>query len=149
MAGCGPGGCWKETGEVWVLLGVRWLFREGARDGVNVKPRSRYPVHTQLQGWVPGLCHQLPTVSRTAKLAGFVYMVSPVFSALGCKGLTSVAAARASTTNFFLSTWVSVPAHSNPGQDAEGWQIAAGAGARRQSPFMRSILGPPRPLILN
>lgn len=46
----GPGGCWKETGEVRLLLGVCWIFREGACDGVNVKPRSRHPVRTQLQG---------------------------------------------------------------------------------------------------
>lgn len=140
--GCGPGGCWKETGEVRLLLGVCWIFREGACDGVSVKPRSRHPVRTQLQGWVLGLCQQLPAMSQTAKLVRCVYVVSPVFLAVGCKGLISVAAARASTANFFLSTWVSVPAHDNAGRDAVGWQITARPRARRGSPIMPSVPAP-------
>lgn len=49
-----PGDCWKETGEVWVLLGECWLFREGTRDRVNTQLRSGLPVHAQLQGRVLG-----------------------------------------------------------------------------------------------
>lgn len=83
----GPRGCWRGAGEVWVLLGARWAFREGARVGGNLQPRSGSPVHAPLRGRALGLCHQLPAASRTARLAGGC--VRGVSHLLGC-GLSRI-----------------------------------------------------------
>lgn len=149
----GPRGCWRGAGQGWVLLGARWAFREGVHFGGNLQPRSGRPVHAQLWGQALGLGHQLPAGSRTARLAGVcVRGVSrllgcglPRINTRGCRGLIPGAAARASATNFFLSTGVLVPAQGK----MPTWQSAAGAGARRGNLLLRSVPGPPRPLILN
>lgn len=120
-----PRGRWKETSEVWVLLGVCWILREGAGDSVNIKLRSKHPAHARPKRWVPEPatrtgCVYRGTHAHRVSLPGVCLQTARLWAVKG----SSVAAATASTTIFCLPARVSVPAHGNPGRDAKGWQIA-------------------------
>lgn len=98
-----PRGCWKETGKVWILLALHWIFRGGTHNSVNVG--------LSLGSSLMSSCKSCGTSVLDSQALRMCVCGVPISLALSCKEITSVAVTRTSTINYFLSTWVLVPAH--------------------------------------